>query len=243
MCFFCFKGNFTPNQLEKCRNLVSPAGSAMQAVQCKQHFAAGRHVSTLLQPRALLVVALSLALLLGSCRAVYMLPTKGQAAASWETMGLCVLTCLAVPSLTLHCPQIIDLTMELSDERHRGDVACQVLDGERAERLRGTRELQELQVGEPGQSLTMPECPSSRVICSLLPFLPQSKHDEVQKKLESVQKQLEEAQQLVQLREMKISGSEGGRAALWTQCMLQVSSQWVPCATLLPWPLATPLHS
>ncbi|XP_035421609.1 unconventional myosin-XVIIIb [Cygnus atratus] len=77
--------------------------------------------------------------------------------------------------------KIIDLTMELSDERHKGDVACQVLDGERAERLRGTRELQELQ----------------------------SKHDQVQKKLESVQKQLEEAQQLVQLREMKISGSEG----------------------------------
>ncbi|XP_066835412.1 unconventional myosin-XVIIIb isoform X4 [Anser cygnoides] len=77
--------------------------------------------------------------------------------------------------------KIIDLTMELSDERHKGDVACQVLDGERAERLRGARELQELQ----------------------------SKHDQVQKKLESVQKQLEEAQQLVQLREMKISGSEG----------------------------------
>ncbi|NWZ24834.1 MY18B protein, partial [Asarcornis scutulata] len=77
--------------------------------------------------------------------------------------------------------KIIDLTMELSDERHKGDVACQVLDGERAERLRGARELQELQ----------------------------NKHDQVQKKLESVQKQLEEAQQLVQLREMKISGSEG----------------------------------
>uniref|UniRef100_A0A8C2TCW5 Myosin XVIIIB n=1 Tax=Coturnix japonica TaxID=93934 RepID=A0A8C2TCW5_COTJA len=73
--------------------------------------------------------------------------------------------------------KIIDLTMELSDERHKGDIACQVLDGERAERLRGTRELQELQ----------------------------SKHDQVQKKLESVQKELEEAQQLVQLREMKIS--------------------------------------
>ncbi|XP_009887470.1 PREDICTED: unconventional myosin-XVIIIb [Charadrius vociferus] len=36
-----------------------------------------------------------------------------------------------------------------------------------------------------------------------------SKHDQVQKKLESVEKQLEEAQQLVQLREMKISGSGG----------------------------------
>ncbi|XP_059683822.1 unconventional myosin-XVIIIb [Gavia stellata] len=77
--------------------------------------------------------------------------------------------------------KIIDLTTELSDERYKGDVACQVLDGERAERLRGGRELQELQ----------------------------SKHDQVQKKLESVEKQLEEAQQLVQLREMKISGSGG----------------------------------
>ncbi|NXL57647.1 MY18B protein, partial [Chordeiles acutipennis] len=78
--------------------------------------------------------------------------------------------------------KIIDLTTELSDERYKGDVTCQVLDGERAERLRGARELQELQ----------------------------SKHDQVQKKLESVEKQLEEAQQLVQLREMKISGSGGG---------------------------------
>ncbi|NWY73898.1 MY18B protein, partial [Erithacus rubecula] len=77
--------------------------------------------------------------------------------------------------------KIIDLTTELSDERYKGDVTCQALDGERAERLRGTRELQELQ----------------------------SKHEQVQKKLESVEKQLEEAQQLVQLREMKISGSGG----------------------------------
>ncbi|NXW40067.1 MY18B protein, partial [Nyctiprogne leucopyga] len=78
--------------------------------------------------------------------------------------------------------KIIDLTTELSDERYKGDVTCQVLDGERAERLRGARELQELQ----------------------------RKYDQVQKKLESVEKQLEEAQQLVQLREMKISGSGGG---------------------------------
>ncbi|NXM81959.1 MY18B protein, partial [Oenanthe oenanthe] len=77
--------------------------------------------------------------------------------------------------------KIIDLTTELSDERYKGDVTCQALDGERAERLRGTRQLQELQ----------------------------SKHEQVQKKLESVEKQLEEAQQLVQLREMKISGSGG----------------------------------
>lgn len=46
-------------------------------------------------------------------------------------------------------PQIIDLTTELSDERYKGDVTCQALDGERAERLRGTRELQELQVPQP----------------------------------------------------------------------------------------------
>ncbi|XP_071428058.1 unconventional myosin-XVIIIb [Pithys albifrons albifrons] len=77
--------------------------------------------------------------------------------------------------------KIIDLTTELSDEQYKGDAICQALDGERAERLRGARELQELQ----------------------------SKHDQVQKKLETVEKQLEEAQQLVQLREMKISGSGG----------------------------------
>lgn len=54
-----------------------------------------------------------------------------------------------MPRQTLCCaPQIIDLTTELSDERYKGDVACQVLDGERAERLRGARELQELQVGD-----------------------------------------------------------------------------------------------
>lgn len=43
-------------------------------------------------------------------------------------------------------PQIIDLTAELSDERLKGDAACQVLEGERAERLRGAREIKELQV-------------------------------------------------------------------------------------------------
>ncbi|XP_067162966.1 unconventional myosin-XVIIIb [Apteryx mantelli] len=77
--------------------------------------------------------------------------------------------------------KIIDLTTELADERYKGDAACRALDGERAERLRAARQLQELQ----------------------------SKHDQVQKKLESVEKQLEEAQQLVQLREMKLSGSGG----------------------------------
>lgn len=112
-------------------------------------------------------------------------------------------------------PQITDLTMELSDERYKGDVACQVLDGERAERLRGARELQELQVGEP-RAIGLPSPhslagPKGLGLGKAAPFLPQSKHDQVQKKLESVEKQLEEAQQLVQLREMKISGSGGGK--------------------------------
>lgn len=57
------------------------------------------------------------------------------------------LVCRVMSSLSPYPPQIIDLTTELSDERYKGDIACQVLDGERAERLRGARELQELQVG------------------------------------------------------------------------------------------------
>ncbi|XP_074976223.1 unconventional myosin-XVIIIb isoform X1 [Caretta caretta] len=77
--------------------------------------------------------------------------------------------------------KILDLTTELSDERFKGEVACQVLEGERAERLRGSREIKELQ----------------------------SKYDQVQKKLESVEKQLEEAQQQIQLREIGISGAAG----------------------------------
>ncbi|NWI40216.1 MY18B protein, partial [Picathartes gymnocephalus] len=122
--------------------------------------------------------------------------------------------------------KIIDLTTELSDERYKGDVTCQALDGERAERLRGTRELQELQ----------------------------SKHDQVQKKLESVEKQLEEAQQLVQLREMKISGSGGGRDVppeavhtlgiqpdLWGHREEGRGLSSPVSASL--WPLATPVYS
>ncbi|XP_039360978.1 unconventional myosin-XVIIIb isoform X2 [Mauremys reevesii] len=77
--------------------------------------------------------------------------------------------------------KILDLTTELSDERFKGEAACQVLDGERAERLRGLREIKELQ----------------------------SKYDQVQKKLESVEKQLEKAQQQIQLREIGISGAAG----------------------------------
>uniref|UniRef100_A0A8C5SXL0 Myosin XVIIIB n=1 Tax=Laticauda laticaudata TaxID=8630 RepID=A0A8C5SXL0_LATLA len=42
--------------------------------------------------------------------------------------------------------KVIDLTAELSDERLKGDVACQALDAERAERLRAAKEAGELQV-------------------------------------------------------------------------------------------------
>lgn len=45
--------------------------------------------------------------------------------------------------------QIADLTTELADEHFKGDVACQVLETERAERLRAFREAQELKVGGP----------------------------------------------------------------------------------------------
>uniref|UniRef100_A0A250Y7W4 Unconventional myosin-XVIIIb n=1 Tax=Castor canadensis TaxID=51338 RepID=A0A250Y7W4_CASCN len=39
---------------------------------------------------------------------------------------------------------IADLTTELADERFKGDVACEALEGERAQRLQALRELQEL---------------------------------------------------------------------------------------------------
>ncbi|KAJ7309889.1 hypothetical protein JRQ81_007965 [Phrynocephalus forsythii] len=42
--------------------------------------------------------------------------------------------------------KVLDLTMELSDERLKGDMASQVLEGERAERLRGAKEIKELQL-------------------------------------------------------------------------------------------------
>ncbi|XP_054852145.1 unconventional myosin-XVIIIb isoform X2 [Eublepharis macularius] len=79
--------------------------------------------------------------------------------------------------------KIVDLTTELSDERLKGDVACQVLEGEQAERLRGAREIKELQ----------------------------SKYDQLQRKLESAEKQLEEMQQELQLRDLEArsSGEEG----------------------------------
>ncbi|XP_078237994.1 LOW QUALITY PROTEIN: unconventional myosin-XVIIIb [Pogona vitticeps] len=77
--------------------------------------------------------------------------------------------------------KVLDLTMELSDERLKGDVACQVLEGERAERLRGGKEIKELK----------------------------NKHDQLQKKLESVEKQLEETQQQLQFREIRANTASG----------------------------------
>lgn len=47
-------------------------------------------------------------------------------------------------------PQITDLTSELADERFKGDVACQALESERAERLQALREVQELKVRAHG---------------------------------------------------------------------------------------------
>uniref|UniRef100_A0ACB8FZP5 Uncharacterized protein n=1 Tax=Sphaerodactylus townsendi TaxID=933632 RepID=A0ACB8FZP5_9SAUR len=79
--------------------------------------------------------------------------------------------------------KIVDLTTELSDERLKGDVACQVLEADRADRLRGVRELKELQ----------------------------SKYDQLQKKMELAEKQLEETQQELQVRDLEVrnSGKDG----------------------------------
>ncbi|XP_044099974.1 unconventional myosin-XVIIIb [Neovison vison] len=77
--------------------------------------------------------------------------------------------------------KIADLTTELADEHFKGDVACQVLESERAERLHACREVQELK----------------------------SKYEQVQKNLGEVQKQLEEAQQKIQLNDLERSHTRG----------------------------------
>ncbi|XP_026640331.1 unconventional myosin-XVIIIb [Microtus ochrogaster] len=63
--------------------------------------------------------------------------------------------------------KITDLTSELADERFKGDMACQALESEQAQRLQALREVQELK----------------------------AKYQQVQEALGEVQKQLEEAQQ------------------------------------------------
>lgn len=67
--------------------------------------------------------------------------------------------------------KITDLTSELADERFKGDMACQALESEQAQRLQTLREVQELK----------------------------DKYQQVQEALGEVQKQLEEAQQKSQL--------------------------------------------
>ncbi|XP_049977090.1 unconventional myosin-XVIIIb [Alexandromys fortis] len=67
--------------------------------------------------------------------------------------------------------KITDLTSELADERFKGDMACQALENEQAQRLQALREVQELK----------------------------AKYQQVQEALGEVQKQLEEAQQKSQL--------------------------------------------
>ncbi|XP_078410574.1 unconventional myosin-XVIIIb-like [Cetorhinus maximus] len=76
--------------------------------------------------------------------------------------------------------KISDLTAELTDERFKGDVACRVLESERAERLRLAQELKDMQ----------------------------TKYEKVVKNLNSVEKQLEEAQQQQQLRELGTAMTE-----------------------------------
>ncbi|XP_006890529.1 PREDICTED: unconventional myosin-XVIIIb [Elephantulus edwardii] len=70
--------------------------------------------------------------------------------------------------------KIADLTTELAEERFKGDVACQALEGERAERLQASRKVQELK----------------------------SKYEQVQKNLGAVEKQLEDVQQKIQLNDL-----------------------------------------
>ncbi|XP_053444952.1 unconventional myosin-XVIIIb isoform X2 [Nycticebus coucang] len=77
--------------------------------------------------------------------------------------------------------KIADLTTELADERFKGDMACQVLESERAKRLQAFREVQELK----------------------------SKYEQVQKSLEDVQKRLEAAQQKIQLDALERNGTAG----------------------------------
>ncbi|XP_036305331.1 unconventional myosin-XVIIIb isoform X1 [Pipistrellus kuhlii] len=77
--------------------------------------------------------------------------------------------------------KIADLTTELAEERFKGDVACQVLESERAERLRAFREIQELK----------------------------GKCEQAQQSLGEVEKQLQEAQQKIQLSDLEKSHTGG----------------------------------
>lgn len=74
-------------------------------------------------------------------------------------MVLCGVLCIAgrrVSGLLVSLPQITDLISELADERFKGDVACQALESERAERLQAFREVQELKVRAHGDPVLCP---------------------------------------------------------------------------------------
>ncbi|KAB0397680.1 hypothetical protein E2I00_010647 [Balaenoptera physalus] len=106
-----------------------------------------------------------------------------------------VSTCLAAQMQKRGLYEIAELTTELADERFKGDVACQVLESERAERLRASREVQELKAS--GQECRGWERPS------------RSKYEQVQKNLGEVEKQLEEAQQKIRLNDLERSHTGG----------------------------------
>ncbi|XP_072332857.1 unconventional myosin-XVIIIb-like isoform X2 [Scyliorhinus torazame] len=76
--------------------------------------------------------------------------------------------------------KISDLTAELTDERFKGDVACRVLESERAERLKLAQELKDMQ----------------------------NKYEKVVTNLNSVEKRLGEAYQQLQMRELGTAVTE-----------------------------------
>lgn len=59
---------------------------------------------------------------------------------------------------------------ELSDERFKGEVACQVLEGERAERLRVTREITEMQVSTFSHILVIIQTKLYLLYCMITKF-------------------------------------------------------------------------
>lgn len=68
---------------------------------------------------------------------------------AYPRMVLCCVQCVQgrrVSGLLVSLPQITDLTSELADERFKGDMACQALENEQAQRLQALREVQELKV-------------------------------------------------------------------------------------------------
>ncbi|XP_062339963.1 unconventional myosin-XVIIIb-like isoform X1 [Osmerus eperlanus] len=86
--------------------------------------------------------------------------------------------------------KVTAVSSELSDERFRGEAACQALDVERAERLRLTRENKELQ----------------------------ARLDQCKVTVETLEKQVEEEKQKVQSRGSQAGAGTGGEMALQLEC-------------------------